>query len=275
MPLTKFQKEQIDVVINQVLNVMNLDRSDWDHLTNTLLKSAPVWPGPEFAPKAPAELAPFIDHTLLKPDATPIEIQALCHQAKNYGFASVCVNSGNIVQCTSQLAQSDISLCAVVGFPIGAMATPVKKAETMFIVDNGGTEVDMVINIGRLKATDAQYVYHDIKTVVDAAWGYPVKVILETGLIATEDIIAGCVLSVLAGATFVKTSTGFGHGGATIEAVEMMRYIVGPHIGVKASGGIRDAATATKMIQAGANRLGTSSGMAIVEQDMSPPLADY
>ena len=264
MEFSKESIQSIDRVVAAVLEIITISPDKWEDLRNTMLLSLPVWPGPDFSPDNNKQIAPFIDHTLLKAEATDTQIVKLCEEAIQYGFSSVCVNSCHVPICSSLLKDSDIAVCAVAGFPLGASATEVKKLETQYIIDNGGTEVDMVINIGKLKTANAEYLLNDIHSVVDAAWGNPVKVILETGLLEPDEIIAGCVISVVAGAAFVKTSTGFGHGGATIDAVQLMRHVVGPHIGVKASGGIRDADTALQMIKAGANRLGTSRGAAIV-----------
>lgn len=265
MEFSKESAQAIDQVVAAVLETICIPTEKWEDLRATMLLSLPVWPGPDFSLENKSSLASYIDHTLLKPDAADSQITQLCKEAIQYGFATICVNSCHVQTCVSLLKDTDIAVCAVAGFPLGAAATEVKKQETEYIVDNGGTEVDMVINIGKLKTAKAEYVLHDIRAVVEAAWGNPVKVILETGLLEPDDIIAGSVLSVVAGAAFVKTSTGFGNGGATIDAVQLMRYVVGPHIGVKASGGIRDSETAIKMIRAGANRLGTSSGPAIIQ----------
>lgn len=258
------QEQEIDEIIVQVLAAGSIAQETWDDLRNSLLRSSPVWPGQGFAISGTSELAQYIDHTLLKPDATNEEITSLCEEAMQYNFASVCVNSCHTAACASRLKGSGVTVCGVVGFPLGAMATGIKHAETQYTVDNGAEEIDMVLNIGKFKSGDAEYVLNDIRSVVEAAWGNPVKVILETGLLGSNEIIVVSVVALLAGATFLKTSTGFGHGGATEENVQVMRRVAGPYLGVKASGGVRDAETAVRMIRAGANRIGTSSGVKIV-----------
>ncbi|MGE5554109.1 MAG: deoxyribose-phosphate aldolase [Betaproteobacteria bacterium] len=210
------------------------------------------------------DLAKLIDHTLLKPDATPEAIARLCGEAAEYGFASVCVNPGNVALAAALLRGSEVKVCTVIGFPLGA-TTPLAKAfEARDAVANGADELDMVLNVGALKAGDEALVARDIRAVVEAAGGRLVKVILETGLLTEEEKVRACLLAKEAGAGFVKTSTGFGPGGATVEDVRLMRQAVGPDFGVKASGGIRDRVTAERMVAAGATRLGTSSGVAII-----------
>ena len=209
----------------------------------------------------------FIDHTLLKPDATKEEIENLCNEAKEYDFYSVCVNSTWVPFAKSLLEGTDVKIAAVTGFPLGAMITEAKAYETEVAAREGASEIDMVINIGALKSKDYETVETDIAEVVKAAAKYNaiVKVILETGLLTKDEIVEACKLSERAGAHFVKTSTGFGHGGAEIENVKLMRESVSEKVDVKASGGIRDKETALKMIEAGAGRIGTSSGIKIVE----------
>lgn len=211
------------------------------------------------------DLASFIDHTLLKPNATEKDIEQLCAEAIQYRFASVCVNSAYVELCARLLAGTGVKVCAVVGFPLGAMSTDAKAFETRYAVAHGADEVDMVINVGQLQAGNYAYVYEDIRAVVKAAAGRVVKVILETGMLNEDQKIAGCVLAKAAGADFVKTSTGFGQGGATPEDVALMRRIVGQDMGVKASGGIRDCSTAQKMIESGATRIGASASVSIVK----------
>jgi deoxyribose-phosphate aldolase len=211
-----------------------------------------------------ADIAPFIDHTLLKPDATVDEVLKLCDEAKKYGFATVCLNSVNIGTAARALAGSNVKPIAVVGFPLGAGLASAKAFETREAVRCGAREIDMVINIGALKAKDYALVQHDIAQVVNAAKPHPVKVILETSQLTQEEKIIGSALSKSAGAAFVKTSTGFGGGGATAEDVALMRRIVGEDMGVKASGGVRSTEDAMKMMAAGANRLGASASVAIV-----------
>ncbi|PRX41134.1 deoxyribose-phosphate aldolase [Planifilum fimeticola] len=209
-------------------------------------------------------LASIIDHTLLKPEATASDIDRLCQEALESEFAAVCVNPWWVSRAAERLKESDIQVCTVVGFPLGATTTEVKAAETKRAVADGASEIDMVMNIGAFKSGDRQGVEEDIRAVVRAAGGRTVKVILETGLLDEGEIRLACELAKAAGAHFVKTSTGFGPGGATVEAVRIMREAVGPEMGVKASGGIRSLAAAKKMISAGANRIGTSSGVAIL-----------
>jgi len=208
----------------------------------------------------------YIDHTLLKPDQTEQSIIQLCEEAKKYQFASVCVNSTWVKLCSDLLSNTEVKVAAVIGFPLGATTTEVKAFETSQVIKLGATEVDMVMNVGRLKSKHFNYVLEDIKAVVSAAGERAiVKVILETGFLTDEEIEEACRISVRAGAQFVKTSTGFGPGGATIHHIALMRNTVGPEIGVKASGGIRNAETAIAMVQAGATRIGTSSGVVIME----------
>ncbi|HSD89894.1 MAG TPA: deoxyribose-phosphate aldolase, partial [Kofleriaceae bacterium] len=214
--------------------------------------------------EVPADLGKLIDHTLLKPEATRDEVVKLCEEAKKYRFASVCVNTTWVPLCKSLLAGTDVMVCAVVGFPLGAMTPTAKAYEAREAVRQGAREIDMVINIGALRSRDYETVFEDICRVVKAAAPARVKVILETSALDTEQKIIACTLSKLAGAAFVKTSTGFGKGGATVEDVALMRRVVGPDVGVKASGGVRTAEDAIKMAQAGANRVGASASVAIV-----------
>ncbi|MGE0403558.1 MAG: deoxyribose-phosphate aldolase [Kofleriaceae bacterium] len=212
----------------------------------------------------PTDLAKMIDHTLLKPDATRDEVVKLCEEARKHRFASVCVNTTWVPLAKSLLSGTDVMVCAVVGFPLGAMLPTAKAYEARDAVRQGAKEIDMVINIGALKSRDYETVFEDICRVVKASAPAGVKVILETGMLDQEQKIIGCTLSKLAGAAFVKTSTGFAKGGATVEDIEMMRRIVGSDVGVKASGGVRTAEDAVKMAQAGANRIGASASVAIV-----------
>lgn len=208
-------------------------------------------------------LASYIDHTNLKPTATPDDIRRLCAEGNEYRFASVCVNGGYVRLAASL---SEIPVAAVVGFPLGAMSTPAKSAETRQAVLDGATEIDMVINVGLAKAGEWRQVQDDIRAVVEAAQGAVVKVIIETALLTDEEKRLACQAAVAAEAHFVKTSTGFSSGGATAEDVKLMRAVVGDGLGVKASGGIRDLAAALQMIAAGANRLGVSAGVQIIEE---------
>lgn len=207
----------------------------------------------------------YIDHTLLKAFATSKEIMNLCAEANKYDFASVCVNPCNVALAHKLLAGTDVKVCTVIGFPLGANTSDVKAYETTSAIANGADECDMVINIGALKEGNTDLVYKDIKAVVDAANGVLVKVIIETCYLTPEEIVTACELSKKAGADFVKTSTGFGTGGAKAEDVALMRKTVGPDMGVKASGGVRNKEDFEKMIEAGANRIGCSAGVQIME----------
>ncbi len=214
------------------------------------------------------DLARYIDHTLLKPDATEDQIRRLCEEARQYHFAAVCVNPTWVSLCRELLAGTDIAVCTVVGFPLGATLPEVKAYETERSIDNGAREIDMVINIGRLKSKQYVYVEEDIAAVVQVAHsrGALVKVIIEAALLTDEEKVEACVLAKAAGADYVKTSTGFGPGGATVEDVALMRRVVGAEMGVKAAGGIRTAEAARQMIAAGATRIGASAGVKIVTE---------
>lgn len=215
-------------------------------------------------------LAGMIDHTLLKADATQAEIQKLTEEAKKYVFASVCVNPTWVKYAADQLNGTQVKVCTVIGFPLGATTSAVKAFEVKDAIANGAGEVDMVINIGALKDKHDDVVEADIKAVVDAAAGKAlVKVIIETCLLSDEEKERACRLSVKAGADFVKTSTGFSTGGATPEDIRLMRQTVGPDIGVKASGGVRSLEDMNTMIEAGATRIGASSGVKIMEGGQS------
>lgn len=209
-------------------------------------------------------LAPLIDHTLLKPEATPEAVARLCAEAVEHGFASVCVNPVHTDQAARLVKGTQVKVCTVIGFPLGANTPETKAFEAADAVSRGADELDMVLNVGALKGGDYALVERDISGVVKAAGGRVVKVILETALLSHDEKVKACELAVRAGAAFVKTSTGFGPGGATVDDVRLMRQVVGPDFGVKASGGIRDRETARRMVEAGANRLGTSSGVVIV-----------
>jgi len=212
----------------------------------------------------PADLAKLIDHTLLKPEATRAEVSALCEEARKHRFASVCVNTTWVPLCKALLSGTDVMVCAVVGFPLGAMTPTAKAYEAREAVRQGAREIDMVINIGALKSRDYETVYEDICRVVKSSAPAAVKVILETSALGHDEKVIACALSKLAGAAFVKTSTGFGKGGATVEDVALMRELVGGDVGVKASGGVRTAEDVLKMAAAGANRIGASASVAIV-----------
>ncbi|MGG2095398.1 deoxyribose-phosphate aldolase [Bacillus sp. S13(2024)] len=209
--------------------------------------------------------AKLIDHTLLKPDAKKEAIVTLCEEAKQHDFASVCVNPTWIETAAEILKGTDVKVCTVIGFPLGANTPETKAFETKDAIAKGATEVDMVINIGALKDKNDELVERDVRAVVEAAKGQAlVKVIIETCLLTEEEKVRACELSVKAGVDFVKTSTGFSTGGATVEDVALMRKTVGPEIGVKASGGVRDEKGMDAMVEAGATRIGTSSGVALV-----------
>lgn len=209
------------------------------------------------------DLAQYIDHTLLKPEATEAQIRQACHEALTYGFAAVCIRSEWVGKAAEWLKGSTVLPICVVGFPGGEESTEAKVEETRRAVASGAQEIDMVLKKSLLRSRDYAGVAEDIRSVVQAA-GVPVKVILETGELTHDEKVIGCALSVLAGAAFVKTSTGFGKGGATVEDIRLMRSIVGDRAKVKASGGVRTREDALIMIEAGADRIGTSGGVAIV-----------
>lgn len=211
-------------------------------------------------------LAAVIDHTILKPETTPDQVKTICEEAKQYQFASVCVNSCYIPLVVRELGNSSVKACSVVGFPLGAMASEAKAAETKWVVFRGAHEVDMVINVGLVKAGNREGLLNDIEAVIHAAGDATVKVILETCLLTRAEKIFGCEVAKAAGASFVKTSTGFGSGGATVEDVGLMREIVGPDMKIKASGGIRSLEKALAMLRAGADRLGASAGVSIIQE---------
>lgn len=210
-------------------------------------------------------IAPYIDHTVLKPETTLKQIEKLCAEAKENQFFSVCVNSFWVPKCKEFLKNSSVKVCSVIGFPLGAMSTAAKSFETTWCVDNGADEIDMVINVGALKDNQLDLVTEDIKAVVTAAKGKTVKVILETCLLTHDEKVKACEASLAAGAHFVKTSTGFSSAGATIDDVTLMKKIVGNKMKVKASGGIKNSDQAKAYIAAGAERLGTSSGIEIIK----------
>jgi len=215
-----------------------------------------------------ATLARMIDHTLLKPEATPAEIERLCAEAAEHSFATVCVNPIYVALAANLLHGTPVAVCTVAGFPLGATSTPVKRFEALQVLDDGATEVDMVIPIGRLKAGQHDVVRDDIYALAQLCHeqGALLKVILENALLTDEEKVSACRLAVEAGADFVKTSTGFARSGATVADVALMRRTVGPEIGVKAAGGIRTYADALAMIEAGANRLGASASLKILEE---------
>ncbi|HEY4554343.1 MAG TPA: deoxyribose-phosphate aldolase [Bacillaceae bacterium] len=211
-------------------------------------------------------IAKMIDHTLLKPEATKVQIQKLCEEAKTYGFASVCVNPCWVETARAILQETDVKVCTVIGFPLGASTPETKAFETKNAIENGAHEVDMVMNIGALKSGDEALAERDIQAVAAAAKGKAlVKVIIETCLLTDDEKEKACQIAKRAGADFVKTSTGFSSGGATAEDVSLMRKTVGQQMGVKASGGVRSLEDVENMIDAGATRIGASSGVAIVQ----------
>ena len=218
-------------------------------------------------PRFDSSIAALIDHTLLRPEATASDIRKVCAEARQYGFFSVCVNPCWVRLVAEELSGSAVKVCAVVGFPLGANTMQIKAAETSAAIIDGAQEIDMVLNIGELRGGNAGAVHADIRAVVEGAHarGATVKVILETALLTEPQKITACELAKAAGADFVKTSTGFGPGGATVEDVALMRRTVGPAMGVKASGGVRTLEDLKKMVAAGASRIGASSSVKIVE----------
>jgi len=216
----------------------------------------------------PTNIAKIIDHTLLKPEATRDQIVQLCREAREYGFASVCVNPSYVKLAAELLRGSSVKVCSVVGFPLGATLPEVKAYEARRAIEEGAAEIDMVINIGALKSGDLELVKRDIASVVDVchAKGALCKVIIEAALLTDEEKVLACQLARAAGADYVKTSTGFGPGGATVQDVALMRRTVGPEMGVKAAGGIRSYEAAKSMVEAGATRIGASAGVKIVQE---------
>jgi deoxyribose-phosphate aldolase len=219
----------------------------------------------------PSEIACMIDHTLLKPDVVASQIRELCAQSTRYGFASVCVNATWIPLCVEELRESAVKVCTVIGFPLGASASGVKAFETSTAIGLGAREIDMVINIGRLKDRDDRYVYSEVRDVVEIAHREQaiVKVIIESCLLSNEEKVVACTIAQAAGADFVKTSTGFSSGGATEEDVSLMRWSVGGSVGVKAAGGVRNLNQLYRVVAAGANRIGTSAGVQIMDDVMA------
>lgn len=212
------------------------------------------------------DLAKYIDHTLLKPESTEKDINQIVQEAIKYNFASVCVNPHWVSFCSEKLKNTDVKVCTVIGFPLGATSTKTKVFETNLAIENGATEVDMVINIGELRSHNHDLVLRDIAEVVKVAKDRALtKVIIETSLLTTEEKIKACNLAKQANADYVKTSTGFSGGGATVEDIKLMRQTVGPEMGVKASGGVRDLKTMEAMIESGATRIGASAGVDIIE----------
>jgi deoxyribose-phosphate aldolase len=214
------------------------------------------------------QIASWIDHTLLKPEATAVQIRVLCQEAMQYHFATVCINPVYIPLACGILRDAKENICTVVGFPLGAVLPEFKVYETLSCINSGASEIDMVINVGALKSEAYGLVMNEVQAVVGTAHnqGALVKVILETSLLTRREKIIACLISKSAGADFVKTSTGFGTGGATVEDVELMRRVIGSEMGVKAAGGIRSLSDAMAMIKAGANRLGASAGVKILQE---------
>ncbi len=219
------------------------------------------------------DIARLIDHTLLKPDATQAQIAQLCHEARKYSFAAVCVNPTHVKLCADLLKGSDVAVCTVVGFPLGATPPEVKAYEAQQAIDDGATEVDMVINVGALKGGEYDLVERDISMVTRTCHNNRAlcKVIIEAALLTEQEKIKACELSKKAGADYVKTSTGFGPGGATVADVALMRRVVGSEMGIKAAGGIRSFADAKGMVDAGATRIGASAGIRIVQEAKKRP----
>ena len=235
-------------------------------LATEYLNELPPSP-PQLVAPTGLKLAGWIDHTILKPEANMDQVKKLCDEARQFHFATVCVNPAYVPLCAELLSGSDVAVCSVVGFPLGSTFSEIKAAETRQVISAGATEVDMVINIGAMKSGDYALVLRDIQSVVDVAAGSAhVKVILEMCFLDLREKIIGCLLCKEAGADFVKTSTGFGPSGATVDDVALMRRVVGAEMGVKAAGGIRTLQDALRMISAGANRLGASSGISILKE---------
>jgi deoxyribose-phosphate aldolase len=222
-----------------------------------------------------SSLAGIIDHTLLTPEATKKHIEQLCDEALKYSFAAVCVNPSYVRLCVNRLRHSTVKVCTVIGFPLGATSSETKAFETKQALQDGAKEVDMVLNIGMLKAGDDGFVLDDIRTVVDAAkqHGGLTKVIIETALLLEPEKVRACLLAKVAGAEFVKTSTGFSKGGATFSDIRLIRRTVGPHMGIKASGGIRTRSQALSFVDAGATRIGSSLSVHIVTEQFDPKTA--
>jgi deoxyribose-phosphate aldolase len=260
--------------ILQDLRTFGFTVTDLDAMAADLPKPAPAVKAEVAATEGDydRELARMIDHTLLKPEASAEQIVKVCKEAREYGFASVCINPGWVPLVAEQLAGSPVKVCTVIGFPLGATLTESKAFETAEAIRQGAQEVDMVINVGALKSGQYDRVLRDIKAVVEAARGKALtKVIIETGLLTDAEKVKACQLSKEAGADFVKTSTGFGPGGATPEDIALMRRTVGPELGVKASGGVRDYDAAIAVVKAGATRIGASASINIVKRVKPQP----
>lgn len=255
-------------VVDQPTAVKNIIKNGADRI------AAGIGIGQEIVDR---NIARMIDHTLLKPDATPDEIKKLCEEARTYSFASVCINPCYVAMCKELLSGSIVKVCTVIGFPLGATTTEIKRAEAEQAIKNGAQEIDMVINIGMLKQGKYDYVFNDINQVVLAAKrsNSVCKVIIESALLTDEEKIKACLISKEAKADFVKTSTGFSKGGATAGDVALMKYVVGSSVGVKASGGIRTAEDAKLMIESGADRIGASASVKIVKGDTTSSGGGY
>ena len=263
------EKDQlVNMITKQVMQKLTGGESSIDTSAGELLNAGAgrVSSLPPFGACPDRALAALIDHTLLKADATARQVTELCKEAAENRFMSVCINPAYVSLARKLLRQTDVKVCTVIGFPLGASVSRVKELETRIAIDEGAEEVDMVINVGALKSGDLKLVEDDIRAVVRATRGTVLsKVILETCYLTKEEIKIGCELAKKAGANYVKTSTGFGPGGASPEDIRLMRDTVGDELGVKASGGIRDHETALAMIGAGASRIGASASVAIVE----------
>jgi deoxyribose-phosphate aldolase len=243
-------------VMNRIADQLHLERLTPEQ------RAADGRPEPNLGAEQAAQ---YIDHTLLKPEATVEQVDTLCDEAEEYGFYSVCINSSWVAHCAKRLRTSPVKVCAVVGFPLGAMDSRTKAFETRRAIEEGANEIDMVINIGALKSGNYELVEEDIKAVRRACAGKTIlKVILETGALEDKEKVIACEIAKKAGADFVKTSTGFGKGGATAEDIALMRRTVGPEMGVKASGGVRSFKDLQLMVESGATRIGTSGGVSIV-----------
>lgn len=283
MPIDNAQLEQlVEVITKQVLIALNdpaaaaksietaapPGRDPVDHVRKVVdAGAARITASVGDAPDD-AELAHYIDHTLLKPDATDAQIAQLCYEARKFNFAAVCVNPSKVNLCAQLLKDAPVKIATVVGFPLGATPPEVKAYETQQAIDDGATEIDMVINIGAMKSKDYALVARDIATVVQTSHtgGAIVKVIIEAALLDDEEKVIACKLAKEAGAEYVKTSTGFASGGATVHDVALMRWAVGPEMGVKAAGGIKSYEDARKMIEAGATRIGASASVKIMQE---------
>ena len=245
-------------VVDQPVAVKNIIQNGADRI------SAGIGVGGDLADN---DMARKIDHTLLKPDVTPTEIIQLCSEAREYTFASVCINPSYVSLCAKELKGTPVKVCTVIGFPLGANTTKIKREEAEEALQNGAQEIDMVVNVGMLKQGEYDYIFNDINQVVLAAKKYNAlcKVIIETALLTDEEKIKACLISKKAKADFVKTSTGFSSGGATVGDIALMKYVVGSTIGVKASGGIRTREDAEAMVAHGADRIGASASVKIVK----------